>query len=211
MTKANYSRPPGRPRDPELEDQILEAARTRLVGDGYSRMSISEVAADAGTTRPSVYRRWKSKQDLVVATFERGYELQMARLGRPELDSLTGFEGFRALIGHADPRCFDERTHLLHGTIISEAEREPEVLYALREFAILPRLEDFRRGVSQLQASNKLRHQIDVDFLYRLVIGSFYGDILAGESGTHFQFCDSLARELWPLVSPDNQTSAGTR
>jgi AcrR family transcriptional regulator len=47
----------GRPRDPALDDSIIMATRRRLALDGYSAMSLGEVASDAGVSRPTIYRR----------------------------------------------------------------------------------------------------------------------------------------------------------
>ena len=58
---------PGRPRNVSTDDAILEAAALRLSRDGYERTSIDLVARDAGVTRPTVYRRWPSKDELVIA------------------------------------------------------------------------------------------------------------------------------------------------
>ena len=42
-------------------------ARQILVDDGYAAFSMESVAAAAGVSRSTLYRRWSSKQELVVA------------------------------------------------------------------------------------------------------------------------------------------------
>src|SRR3954465_11001599 len=56
----------GRPRDAAIDEAIILATRDRRVRDGYSRMTIGDIATDAGVTRPTLYRRWATKFDLVV-------------------------------------------------------------------------------------------------------------------------------------------------
>ena len=51
-------RPGGRPRDAALDEAIILATRARLVRDGYSQMTIGDIAADAKVSRPTLYRRW---------------------------------------------------------------------------------------------------------------------------------------------------------
>src|SRR5881275_2490761 len=46
-TDSAGSRAGGRPRDPALDEAIILATRARLVQDGYSRMTIGDIAADA--------------------------------------------------------------------------------------------------------------------------------------------------------------------
>ena len=60
------SRPPGRPRDPEVELAILEATIELLAEDGFGGLSIEAVAARARVGKTTVYRRWPSKIPLVV-------------------------------------------------------------------------------------------------------------------------------------------------
>src|SRR3954469_22682493 len=70
------SRAGGRPRDPALDEAIILATRDRLVRDGYSRMTIGDIAADAKVSRPTLYRRWSTKFDLVVDALDYGFRKQ---------------------------------------------------------------------------------------------------------------------------------------
>jgi len=57
----------GRPRDPNLDARILEAAADQLVSDGYAGVSIEGVAARAGVGKATIYRRFPDRAQLVVA------------------------------------------------------------------------------------------------------------------------------------------------
>ncbi|MGH8922513.1 MAG: helix-turn-helix domain-containing protein, partial [Actinomycetes bacterium] len=59
--------PTGRPRDPALEQAILDATVDLIARRGLSGTSVAEVARRAGTGKAAVYRRWPSKTALVVA------------------------------------------------------------------------------------------------------------------------------------------------
>ncbi|RKT83497.1 DNA-binding transcriptional regulator, AcrR family [Saccharopolyspora antimicrobica] len=58
----------GRPRRAETDRAILTAAAELLAEHGYAELTIEAVAARAGVGRPTVYRRWPTKEDLVVGT-----------------------------------------------------------------------------------------------------------------------------------------------
>ena len=45
---------------------ILEAFRELLVEDGFARMRLEHVAARAGASKATIYRRWRSKEDLAL-------------------------------------------------------------------------------------------------------------------------------------------------
>ncbi|SDG44733.1 TetR/AcrR family transcriptional regulator [Klenkia brasiliensis] len=58
----------GRPRDPS-RDCAIRAAILRLLGEvGYNALTMDAVAAEAGVGKATIYRRWRTKSDLVVDT-----------------------------------------------------------------------------------------------------------------------------------------------
>jgi AcrR family transcriptional regulator len=57
-----------RRRGAELEAAILDAAWDQLVAEGYPHFTIDTVAVRAQTSKPVLYRRWKTREDLLRAT-----------------------------------------------------------------------------------------------------------------------------------------------
>ncbi|MFV8051693.1 TetR/AcrR family transcriptional regulator [Mycobacterium sp. 48b] len=51
--------------DPSIDAAVLSATRRLLVQRGYAATSIDLIAGTAGVSRPTIYRRWKSKALLV--------------------------------------------------------------------------------------------------------------------------------------------------
>lgn len=56
-----------RPRDPHRDAAILEATLSVLVERGFAGLTIEEVAERATVGRPTIYRRWATKADLVLS------------------------------------------------------------------------------------------------------------------------------------------------
>ena len=56
----------GRPRDPALDTVILTAALELFIAHGIAGMSIEQVAKRAGVGKPTIYRRWSTKERLVA-------------------------------------------------------------------------------------------------------------------------------------------------
>ena len=66
MTEPSEVRPgPGRPRDPQLDEQVLRATQELLVEQGFQATTIQGVARRAGVVATSIYRRWPNKIHLV--------------------------------------------------------------------------------------------------------------------------------------------------
>ncbi len=56
----------GRPRDPS-RDEVIRAALVRLLGEvGYGGLTMDALAQAAGVGKATIYRRWRTKQDLIV-------------------------------------------------------------------------------------------------------------------------------------------------
>lgn len=55
----------GRPRDPEKDIAVLEAARELLIELGYQGTTVVAIARRAGVGAPTIYRRWATKEALI--------------------------------------------------------------------------------------------------------------------------------------------------
>jgi AcrR family transcriptional regulator len=61
----------GRPLAPGASDAILDATIALAAEDGFDALTIDAIAARAGVGRPTIYRRWPSKDALVEAAVTR--------------------------------------------------------------------------------------------------------------------------------------------
>ena len=61
------ARTPGRPRSEKAHQAILESTLTVLGESGIAGLSIEAVAARAGVGKATIYRRWESKEELILA------------------------------------------------------------------------------------------------------------------------------------------------
>jgi AcrR family transcriptional regulator len=61
----------GRPRDPKVGEAILAAALDLLTEVGYSRLTIEGVALRAGVAKTSLYRRWPTRESLILDAVEK--------------------------------------------------------------------------------------------------------------------------------------------
>ena len=66
------SRTAGRPRDAGRESELLAVAYAVLLERGYEGVTFEEVARRARASKPTLYRRWKTKRELVVAALKAG-------------------------------------------------------------------------------------------------------------------------------------------
>src|SRR3954454_1806725 len=87
MTDSPRSTRGGRPRDPS-RDGVIRAAILRLLAEvGYGALTMDAVASEAGVGKATIYRRWRTKQDLVVDTIS---DLNRDVATPPDTGSLEG-------------------------------------------------------------------------------------------------------------------------
>ena len=67
MNADAITRPRGRPRDPGVDEGILGAALDLITEGGFEKLSMEAVAARAGVAKATIYRRFPSKVELIVA------------------------------------------------------------------------------------------------------------------------------------------------
>jgi AcrR family transcriptional regulator len=76
----------GRPRSQDIDDSVRDALLDLLPRVGYSGVAIERVARQAGVGKPAIYRRWRSKAEMVFALIFHDVDLPQ----RPDSGSLAG-------------------------------------------------------------------------------------------------------------------------
>ncbi|WP_370962083.1 TetR/AcrR family transcriptional regulator [Amycolatopsis sp. cg9] len=192
------SRPGGRPRDAALDEAIILATRARLVRDGYSLMTIGDIATDAKVSRPTLYRRWRTKFDLVVDALDYGFRKQRDSY-TVDLSRLAPREAFTEAVRRLDPAYFNPDAMVLMGNFAGEAIRTPELLGILREHAVEPRVALVENVLTQLQASGAVRDGIDKHTIATLCFGSYFAAFYRGDGKDGIPA--AVVSVLWPAIA----------
>ncbi len=193
--------PAGRPRDPAIEEAIIQATRKRLATDGYSSMTIGDIVADAGVTRPTLYRRWANKYDLVIDAIRYGLRMQREAYPPLDLEQLEPRDAFVEAVRRLDPRYHNERAMALHGNFMAEAEQAPGLLEQLREHGVQPRCEELLLTLVCLQQRGAVRQTVDLDMAVSLCFGSYFADYLRTGRDVPADFAEQVAATVWPAIA----------
>jgi AcrR family transcriptional regulator len=177
----------GRPRNPALDRAILSAAARQLGELGYARMSLESVAAAAGTTVPSLRRRYRDKAELAAAVIgSLRVEEPPAGAPSPRAFALAILENF-----HRNLRATPALAIL--GSLLAEEERHPELLHRFKTHIVEPRRALLRRAL----AAGDLPPPADLDALTSMLIGSFYGRYVT-IAGLPDDWPDRVLSTVWP-------------
>lgn len=164
-------RKPGRPRSAQAHKAIIDATLELLAEEGFQGLSIEAVAARAGVGKTTIYRRWSSKEELVIDAIRHvQIDVPVMDTGnfRNDLAALlkTVYQGFMA-----HPYPFLGKMVL---EFIGEYQTHPQIFQDALTQLIFPRFQRFFHMVEQAQAREEIRGDIDPELVLDLVAGSLY-------------------------------------
>ncbi|QRP47816.1 TetR/AcrR family transcriptional regulator [Amycolatopsis sp. FDAARGOS 1241] len=199
MAEVSARRPPsGRPRTHGVDDAVLKATIRRLIEDGYRGMSVAKVAADAGTSRPTVYLRWPSKQALVVAAVRWTFEQPLTTLP-DDGAGLPPKERLLHLLRTIEPA--EDREHRqLYTTLLAESNRVPELLQLLEEHVVQPRARAVAELLEAMQRRGEIRPDVNTEHAAMMIYGVRFVDSLYLVRAATDRDRESV-KLLWPSLT----------
>lgn len=154
-----------RARGPATERAILDATLQILHESGYASLTIDRVAATARASKTTIYRRWKTKEHLVLAVFE-----QMP-IAIPEVGSSLA-ENLTALFGQFSSIMQDSPLRGVLPNLVAECINNPALSSALT------RVNDRRRAPIRHVLQHAVeRGELAADTNIELVIDTIQGAI----------------------------------
>ncbi|NOT70925.1 MAG: TetR/AcrR family transcriptional regulator [Hyphomicrobium sp.] len=176
----------GRPRDEAAAGKVLKAARELLAEGGIAAVTIEEVAARSGISRPTIYRSWPNAKAVAMAALMepspstkpggkprslRG-ELKQAIAEMVSAFSTPAGRSAAALIASAD-----------HSTELAKVFRHHLLLNGReRVLAIL------RAGIER----GDLRSRLDVEVAADLVMAPVFFRLLVGHQALSASLADTI-------------------
>jgi AcrR family transcriptional regulator len=185
------SRKPGRPRSAQANQAILSATLEELTEVGYEALSIEAVAARAGVGKTTIYRRWPSKDELVIAATDTiRVQVPVPNTGNLRDDLLTLARGALE-VGIAYPRIQQLFTRTL-----SEVKSKPEVFQVLVDRLIRPRIQGFIELVERAKARGEVRQDLETHLVLSIIMGPVVYEWVLGAIVNGFVATPDLADQM---------------
>jgi len=184
----------GRPRDAALDAAILRAAARQLAEHGYAGLSLRGVAAAAGTTPPSLRRRFRGKRELVLAAISALRTVPLPQpAGDPRADALALLESLRVSLSRQPGTA-------IRGALLAEERRHPELLERFRQRIEEPVRERLLQALAQGVCDGQLRPDLDLEAAVSLLIGSLYAGRQQPRQISH-DWAERILGVMWPPAS----------
>src|SRR3954454_1678867 len=157
----------GRPRNPSLDERILEQLLALLGTHGYGRLTLDELAARSGVAKTTILRRWPSKAAVTAAGIEN---LALQSAGAPDYGSLRA--DVHALLQGAVDTFATGRGQFIP-TLLREAGHHPEIANLLNT-VLHTRRQAYRKVLALAIARGELSPAVDQELLIDLLIGPLW-------------------------------------
>jgi len=164
----------GRPRSTSADRAIVAATLGLLEEAGYAHLTMAGVAEAAGVSTATLYRRWASKQDLVVAALGAVVPDQPP----PDTGSLEG--DLREVLRRIVHGLSGERGRILLG-VASEVARHPALADAVRARFGAPARANVGEMLERAARRGEIPPPSDVQAAVSVVVGPMHYWLLSGE------------------------------
>jgi AcrR family transcriptional regulator len=156
----------GRPRDGRIDLEITSAALAALADHGFDRFTVEDVAHRAGVAKTTVYRRFPTRDDLILGALERlNDDLPAEPVSGPVREQLI------AVLSRIRRRTPDSVRGRILTQAVAGAGRDPGLAELVHERVLVPRQEMLRGVIRAGMASGELRDDLDLDAVIPVLVG----------------------------------------
>jgi AcrR family transcriptional regulator len=162
----------GRPRDARADGAILEAALELIAEHGVEALRVDDVAERAGVGKATIYRRYRSKDELVVAAVAALVgEIRIPDTGSTEDDLLALMRDAVEVYGR------EPAAHAMPA-VIGAMNRDSELARATREGFLAGRRSALRTVIERGIDRADLRADLDVELVLDVLGGPLFYRLL---------------------------------
>jgi len=155
-------------------------------------LTVEGVAARSGVAKTTIYRRWRSKEDLALAALLEVIQEEPKPIGH--------VGGTPAALSAYLGRLIDNLNSKLYGRIvrglISDLGVDPELARGFRERVLARRVAAVRELLQRGIERGELRRDLDLEVAVDLLLGPIYFRLLISGEPLNDTFVDRLVRAV---------------
>ena len=189
----------GRPRDRQIDLAVLKATLAVLDKSGYGGLTLEEVARQAGTTKPAIYRRWPTRQQLVLSALgQRLGEAKAPDTGCTLCDLDECLKVFVAAFRRMPPGVI--------GPLFADCAGDRDLQTAFMTTLFDPPRAAVRETLERAHARGDLRDDVDVELILDLIGSLVHYRALFGHAPTSNDEIERVVEALLQGIATDYPT-----
>jgi len=170
----------GRPRSPNVDAAILDAALALFVERGLGGVSFEQIAKRSGVSRTAIYRRWGSKEEVVARALgrlrEQAEETFADWAERPISEVMAWF------VENVPRQMLNPYYRSLSRSVLAlDDSSELKAIYL--ETVLRPRRDAFSKMIRRARATGTLPDGLDPDLVQDMLSGALLHQILLEPAG----------------------------
>jgi AcrR family transcriptional regulator len=181
----------GRPRDPGIDRQILDAARALLTEGGFEALSFEAISQRAGVPRSMIYRRWPTR--VHVAN-------EVASGGDVPLPDVIDADGLGAQVLALVRQILDRYADAAIGAaavgVIAATHGAPALRSELLAAAETAARGSLRAIVTRGKQSGAIRRDADADALFDMIVGTLIYRALFSLEPAPADYAETVSRQI---------------
>lgn len=191
-------RAPGRPADTTLGPLIVDAVLDLLAEAGYAQLTLGAVATRAGVSTATVYRRWPTKRELILAVAS-----QIAAAETPDADT-GSLDGDLRELFEQKRRLFAGKAGAALVALVGESAHDPDLAAAVRQSILEPTRDHLSAILNRAAERGQTSASADSDAAARIIVGLIVTNVALasgdGEQATSAASVDIIPAQDAELV-----------
>lgn len=187
-------RPRGRPRSAPIDQALFDAAVAEFVANGFNAMSMESIANRAGVSKVTLYRRWRSKYEVVADVLRMLNDTKVPDdHGSLEADLI-------ALFGNAigSPQARSEAIVFMR--TMGEITGDPALLDLYQKHLLRPRIGQIRVLLDRARDRNEIDQSVSTEVVSAMIAGPLMIHYLTLLAEPEVIWPDNLAEEFTKRV-----------
>lgn len=172
---------------PAITDAITDAVLAELVERGYARLSMEGVAKRAGAGKSALYRRWRGKQEMVLAVLA---EISVPMADVADTGTLRG--DVRASVAAVAAWLTEPPFSRIIPDLTAEATRTPELAEAIATAIGEPRRALTRPKLARAIARGELPPDTDLEMAQDLMAALVYWRMVVRQAPAEPDYLDRV-------------------
>ena len=190
-----------RPRSALADHAILDATLRLLERNGYQALTIGAIAEEAGVGRPTVYRRYGSKAELVAAALVR------LTAGEATVLPVSTRDALLMLLRKTAGALANRGGMTIIGSLIAQEARDPGLVRTFREQVFLPRHAMVRDVLERGVRAGDVAGDADLPAVIDTLFGALLARAVLGEPATEVWLA-SIVETVWTGIARTKGTTA---
>jgi AcrR family transcriptional regulator len=162
----------GRPRDAGTDGAILRAGLELFIERGVEGTSMEQIAKRAGVGKPSIYRRWSNKEDLIAAAMETLVVEEVEWADRDAINTQSPYALVEAAIDRAAVAVTTPQYRALVARVFGSAVSHPQLMATYWERYIKPRRQLAALLLDRAREHGTVAPDADADVAIDMMVGA---------------------------------------